>query len=287
MLAAGSRGEDEGMVRPSPGGGKSRSPYLVRPRHPNAESAKQHLDLLRTMMALDETCENVLWMESLLFDRNVLSEEEHIWRCSISEEMVHDMLERARDIMEVRTDSALIPLPSLPSIGLSPTQPMGSQVLRLATWTAGLNPELGADGASLQAAAAATESVDMRGDSTHLGAFSTPVALHAEPGDPTVIHVAVEGEGVGIPQNASDTVVTYATATPQSTLTGDGAASSGQGTSSPLQRVIRPAPPPARDIRAEFRAYYSTNENKDYTAQRNRARWEPHDDEGELPAGLL
>ena len=126
--AAGSRGEDEGMARPSPGGGKSRSPYLVRPRHPNAETAKQHLDLLRTLVALDETCENVLWMEGLLLDRNVLSEEDHIWRCSISEEMVHDMLERARDIMEVRTDSTLIPLPSLPSIGLSPTQPMGSQV---------------------------------------------------------------------------------------------------------------------------------------------------------------
>ena len=100
--AAGSRGEDEGMARPSPGGGKSRSPYLARPRHPNAETAKQHLDLLRTLVALDETCENVLWMEGLLRDRNVLSEEAHIWRCSVSEEMVHDMLERARGIMEVR-----------------------------------------------------------------------------------------------------------------------------------------------------------------------------------------
>ena len=80
------------MVRPSPVGGKSRSPYLARPRHPNAETAKQHMDLLRTMVALDETCENVLWMEGLLLDRRALSEEEHIWRCSISEEMVHDML---------------------------------------------------------------------------------------------------------------------------------------------------------------------------------------------------
>ena len=81
------------------------------------------------------------------------------------------------------------------------------------------------------------------------------------------------------------TVVMYATTTPQSTLTGDGAASSGQGTTQTSQRVTRPAPPPARDIKAEFRAYNSTNENRDYTAQRNRTLWEPHDDEGELPAG--
>ena len=53
------------------------------------------MGLLRTLVALDETCENVLWMEGLLLDRSVLSEEEHVWRCSISEEMLHDVLERA------------------------------------------------------------------------------------------------------------------------------------------------------------------------------------------------
>ena len=125
MAGMGRRITEEVVSRASPLVAKSRSPYLIRPLHPNAESARRHMDLQRTLMALDETCQNILWMEGLLLNRNALSDEEHYWRCSVSEDMIHDMLQRASDIMEVRADTALIPLPSLPTAGISPTQPIG------------------------------------------------------------------------------------------------------------------------------------------------------------------
>ncbi|MFM7984326.1 MAG: hypothetical protein ACKPKO_33880, partial [Candidatus Fonsibacter sp.] len=50
-------------------------------------------------------------------------------------------------------------------------------------------------------------------------------------------------------------------------------------------RFSRPAPPPVTDRKQTYISLFSVQDNQEYVSYRSRARFEPRDDEGELPPG--
>ena len=76
-------------------------------------------------MSIDTYIKDIAWVDRMLMQLEPNSEDEAIWRASYSEEMITDLLDKARNIVEVAVHEST-QLPALPAgLGqeISPTAP--------------------------------------------------------------------------------------------------------------------------------------------------------------------
>ena len=66
------------------------------------------------MMGIDADIKGIAWADRMLMQLEPISIDESSWRASDAEDMMRDLLERARDLMEVRGE-ATTQLPAFPA----------------------------------------------------------------------------------------------------------------------------------------------------------------------------
>ena len=108
-----------------PSTGRSRTPATQLGTQFGTPRTEGHEGLLLTMRSIDPDIKDIAWADRMLMQLYPTSDDEAVGRASYSEEMMTDLLERARVLLEVRV-AEHTQLPSLPSalnLPISPTAP--------------------------------------------------------------------------------------------------------------------------------------------------------------------
>jgi hypothetical protein len=79
------------------------------------------------MMGCDPDMQSIDWADRMIMQIDPVTEDELSWRASYTEEMMRDLIDRAREISETTADpiTQLPPLPGIGSQSISPTIPLG------------------------------------------------------------------------------------------------------------------------------------------------------------------
>ena len=109
-----------------PSTGRSRTP-LERAHRFSTPRTKGHEALLIAMMGCDPDMQSIDWADRMIMQIDPVTEDELSWRASYTEEMMRDLIDRAREISETTADpiTQLPPLPGIGSQSISPTIPLG------------------------------------------------------------------------------------------------------------------------------------------------------------------
>ena len=116
-------------LSPHPQGRRNAPPSTGRSRTPVTQFAtprtKGHDAMLITMMSLDSDIQDMGWADRMLCQLDPITEGGMAWRVAYSEDMIRELVDRAREILEVRVEpmASLPDLPTAPNLSISPTAP--------------------------------------------------------------------------------------------------------------------------------------------------------------------